>query len=343
MYDLGVSWLSPGLELNDVGFLLQTDQVKQWVFTQYRVTNPVGIFRSQYYNAYQSWQWDFDGRTISRDYEMNCNVQFRNYWFVGAGLSYNELSVSNADLRGGPAIRYPGNIGNWLWLSTDRRKKIQVSVNPQWVWGENNYFRNTNLDLDCTWRPFNALNISISPSYSRNRNQLQYVATGSASGQERYVMAEIDQTTIRVAMRMTFMITPNLSVQYWGQPFGTAGKYNGYKYITDGTATGFAQRFMTIPGGWLTFNGSGYTIDENNNGNSAFSFSKPDFNIGQFRSNMVVRWEYIPGSTLFLVWAQEMNGAFYDRADPLHKKNTFDFNQQVHTIFLVKFTYRFVV
>jgi hypothetical protein len=317
--------------------------VKQWVFTQYRVTNPAGIFRSQYYNAYQSRQWDFDGRSISRDYEMNGNVQFNNYWYIGAGLSYNELSISNADLRGGPAIRYPGNIGNWLWLSTDRRKKIQVSINPQWVWGENNYLRNTNLDVDFTWRPFNALNISISPSYSYNRNQLQYVATGFASGQDRFVMGEIDQTTLRVAMRMTFMVTPNLSIQYWGQPFGTAGKYSGYKYITDGMATGFSQRFMTIPGGWLTFNGSGYTVDEGNNGNAAFSFRNPDFNIGQFRSNTVVRWEYIPGSTLFLVWTQEMNGAFYDRADPLHKKNTFDFNQQVHNIFLMKFTYRFVL
>ncbi len=156
-------------------------------------------------------------------------------------------------------------------------------------------------------------------------------------------MAEIDQTTIRVAVRMTLMITPNLSVQYWGQPFGTAGSYTGYKYITDGTATGFAQRFITVPSAWLAFNGSGYTVNENNNGTTDFSFSKPDFNIGQFRSNLVVRWEYIPGSTFFLVWNQEMNGAFYDRADALHKKNTFDFNQQAHNIFLMKFTYRFVL
>jgi len=62
--------------------------------------------------------------------------------------------------------------------------------------------------------------------------------------------------------------------------------------------------------------------------------------IGQFRSNMVLRWEYIPGSTVFLVWTQERNGSFYD-SDPDHNRYSFEFAEKTHNIFLIKYTYRF--
>ena len=343
VYDIGFSWLSPQLDLNDVGFLQQTDQVRQWVQMQYRVPNPEGMFRSQYYSVYQSQQWDFGGRNLSRDQEVNGYVEFKNLWEAGTGLAYNQHSVSNADLRGGPALLYPGNISNWLWVGTDRRKKFSLNVNPSWIWGQENYLKNTSLDMRITYRPFNAMNIIIAPSFSHNQSQMQYVTTGDVSGEPRYMMGEIDQTTFRVSLRMTYMITPNLSVQYWGQPFGTSGTYKNYKYITNGSASEYTQRFMNVPPSWLTLNGTNYDVDEGNKGSVDYTFAKPDFNIGQFRSNMVIRWEYIPGSTLFLVWTQEMNGTFYGVGDPLYKPYTFDFSQQAHNVFVVKFTYRFVL
>ncbi|GHN02008.1 hypothetical protein WSM22_34970 [Cytophagales bacterium WSM2-2] len=340
VYDFGFSWLSPQLELNDIGFLLQTDLIKQWSLLQYRVPNPAGIFRSQYYNFYQSHLWDFGWRNLSMDQEVNWEWQFQNLWGFGGGVAYNEHSVSNADLRGGPALLYPGNIQSWMWASTDRRKKFYINVSPSWLWGNNNYLQNTNLDVTITYRPTNALNISIAPSYSYNRNEMQYVATAAVAGDPRFLVGEINQTTIRVALRMTYMITPNLSIQYWGQPFGTSGAYSNFKYITDASAAEYHNRYTTLPTNSLTLNDTNYQVDENNKGSVDYTFSKPDFNIGQFRSNMVMRWEYIPGSTLFLVWTQEINGAFYDRSNPLQ---AFDFNQQAHNVFVMKFTYRFVL
>ena len=76
---------------------------------------------------------------------------------------------------------------------------------------------------------------------------MQYVATVPVANETRYVMAEIDQTTMRVSLRMTYMVTPNLSIQYWGQPFGTSGKYNNFKYVTEASATEYRQRFQQIP------------------------------------------------------------------------------------------------
>jgi hypothetical protein len=171
---------------------------------------------------------------------------------------------------------------------------------------------------------------------------MQYVATSDQSGDPRYVVAEIDQTIARISFRLTYMLTPNISLQYWGQPFGSCGKYKNYKLVTDSRADSYDQRFSSIPTEWLRINGTYLEVDEGNDGATEYGFNKPDFNFGQFRSNMVIRWEYIPGSTLFLVWTQERNGAFYD-THPDYDNYSFDFKEKAHNIFLIKFTYRFVL
>jgi hypothetical protein len=338
IYEAGFTWLSPQLELNDIGFLTQTDQMTQWIWTQYRVLNPKGIFRSQRYNFTEYLGWDFDKRNTSEGYELNTNLDFKNFWSFSGGVNYETHNISNADLRGGPALYYPGNISTWLWLGTDNRKKFQFIISPQWRWGLSDYFKNYTLDLGLNFKPANALSISLSPSINTNRNKLQYVATGDADNEDRYIVAEINQTTIRFTLRMTYMLTPNLSIQYWGQPFGTAGKYSNFKYITNADAATFNQRFTHLPANWMALNADDeYSVNENNDDSIDYTFTRPDFNFGQFRSNMVMRWEYIPGSTLFLVWAQEMNGAFYDQ------NYRFSFEEKTHNILMMKFTYRFIL
>jgi hypothetical protein len=151
------------------------------------------------------------------------------------------------------------------------------------------------------------------------------------------VVGRIDQTTIRLVMRATYMLTPNLSIQYYGQPFGTAGQYSKFKSIINANATEYNGRYVALS---PTLNTDTYWVDENNDAIQDYSFGRPDFNFGQFRSNMVMRWEYIPGSTFFLVWTRERNGAFYDSHSE-HKDYSFNFDQKGHNIFLLKFTYRF--
>ncbi|MEQ1587247.1 MAG: DUF5916 domain-containing protein [Cyclobacteriaceae bacterium] len=340
--DLGVTWQSPELELNDIGFLSQTDNITQWFWMQYRKLEPKGITRSQRYNINQWQEYDFGMRNLNTGYNVNAHAEFKNFWRAGGGVTYQVRKASNADLRGGPTIHYPGQLYYWMYASTDPRKKLRLMINPELGIGRENYSQNASVDLDIIYKPINALNISLSPSFSYNNNQLQYVATGSVDDQARYVVAEIDQTTFRLVMRVTYMLTPNLSLQYYGQPFGTSGKYQTYKYVTDGDAAEYNQRYVALPNSWLTLNNNEYLVDENADGSVEYSFGQPDFNFGQFRSNMVVRWEYIPGSTVFFVWTQEKNGAFYN-GETDHKSYEFSFDQKAHNIFLIKYTYRFVL
>lgn len=340
--NISIDWLSPELDLNDIGFLSQTDLINESFWMQYRILQPRGIARWQRYNINQWRGYDFGGRTLEAGYNTNAHAQFNNFWQMGGGITYITHSASNGDLRGGPNIRYPGGVYYWMYLETDRRKKFRVNINPELGRGKDGFSQSANLSLNLTYRPINALNFSLSPSFSRGSNQMQYVATATENNQDVFVVGQIDQTTARLVMRMTLMLTPNLSIQYYGQPFGTSGKYTNFKRITNASASEYTSRFMPINPSTLLLDDDVYSVDANSDGTGDYTFDKPDFNFGQFRSNAVLRWEYIPGSTLFLVWARERNGAFYD-SDPAYEKYSFDFDEKGHNIFLIKFTYRLVL
>lgn len=346
VFDLGYSWLSPQLELNDIGFLSQTDFMRQWLWVGYRKLNQTKHFRAQRYNFNQSQRWDFDRKSLAFGYNVNVNLEFNNFWSAGAGAGHDTHWVSNADLRGGPAMRYPGNTFLWGWMDTDRRKKLSFGFYPEWTWGRENYSKTSFYEVAINYVPTDAIRISIAPSIYHSTNELQYVETAEHQDNPRYIVSQIDQTIARMSMRVTWMITPNLSLQYWGQPFGASGKYKDFKYITNSTAEEYNNRFERLGSTALSFNdGTGnYEVDENTDGIVDYAFSKPDFNFAQFRSNMVLRWEYIPGSTFFLVWTQEINGVFQDRTDQgFHQRYQFDFTEKAYNVFLMKFTYRFVL
>lgn len=340
--DFGLLWQSPEYELNDIGFLAQTDNISQWFWMQYRVLQPKGITRWQRYNINQWRDYDFGKRNTGSGYNLNAHTQFKNFWTLSGGFTWQEHTISNADLRGGPSIRYPGGISYWGFIGSDSRKKLYGELYGEIYQGEKHYARNNYASIDLTFRPVNALNVTVSSSVSRNRNEMQWVAAPEENGETRFLVGEIDQTIALISLRVTYMLTPNLSLQYWGQPFGSSGKYKSFKTITDANADAYAQRFSYLPTSALTLVDDEYHVDEDGNGMRDYSFDKPDFNFGQFRSNMVIRWEYIPGSTLFLVWTQERNGEFYDK-DPNHNRYSLHFSEKAYNIFLMKFTYRFVL
>jgi hypothetical protein len=338
--DLGVVWQSPELELNDIGFMSQTDDVTQWFWMQYRVLQPKGLTRWKRFNINEWTSYDFGKRNTGTGYNVNAHAQWKNYWNTGGGITYQVHTVSNADLRGGPSIRYPGGFNYWGYINSDRRKKVYGELYAELFRGHRHYSSTSSYNLDLTVQPINALNITVSTSFNRNINEMQYVATTDINGNPRYIVGKIDQTVARMSIRMTYMITPNISIQYWGQPFGTSGEYSNFKSITDSRAGSYEERFVALQSPNLSMDDDNYEMDEDGDGMTDFRFGKPDFNFGQFRSNMVMRWEYIPGSTIFLVWTQETNGAFYDSGAD-HKRYSFDFPDKAHNIFLVKYTYRF--
>jgi hypothetical protein len=173
---------------------------------------------------------------------------------------------------------------------------------------------------------------------------LQYVTETTYNGEARYILGRIDQQIVRLSLRLNYNITPDLTIQYWGQPFLAAMDYSEYKRVTDSKADEFNDRFHTFTETEIRFDESenNYYVDENRDGTDDYSFENPDGNFDQFLSNLVVRWEFRPASTIYLVWSQTRDysdgtGSFSlnQNLDNLYTAD------QPYNVFLVKFTYRF--
>jgi hypothetical protein len=185
----------------------------------------------------------------------------------------------------------------------------------------------------------------LSPGYNKSYSDLQYVKRAEFGNDDKYVFASIDRKTISTSFRVNLNLSPDLTFQYWGQPFVATGKYSDHKLITDATAGRYGERFVIYTNEQKSFNGDDlYNIDENLDGLKDYDFDKNDFNVQEFLSNLVVRWEYNPGSTVFLVWSQTRSYST-DTGDMEYFRDLGDLfdggNNKPHNVFLIKFSYRF--
>ncbi len=342
---LGSNYRSPEFELNDSGFLVQTDNINNWGWTQYRVTVPTPLFRSQRYNFFYEQNMDFGGVTTSSGGNFNLNLEFQNYWEMGTGMFVGGRSVSNADLRGGPSITYPGRINTWWWIGTNRQKKVRVSFNNWFNWGQEDYMKRSGINFNVTLRPTDALEVSFSPNINWNRDDLQYIDQVDFNGETQYLLGRVEQTTYRMSMRANYNITPNLTLEFWGQPFLATGEYSEFKKVHLANSENYNDRFRMFESSEVIYDAEEdeYGVFGTGGTTADYTFSNPDFNNVQFRSNFVVRWEYIPGSTLFAVWSS--NGSFSDTLEDNSFSNLRSQlgNLETTNTFLIKYTYRFIL
>lgn len=352
-FEMGTTWRSPELELNDIGFMVNADEINYFFWTGYQINEPVAIWQRLRFN-YNHWsRWDFSGKNLYQAVNVNHHGTFKNFWGYGGGLTYENLDISNNGLFGGPALRKSRGFGQWFYMFTDNRKKLTFNVNINNGWGfdpdEAETVRFRGYSLGINYQPINSLNFSVFPSYNINQRKIQYVTDlqiANEGGEEtRYITGAVDQRTFSMTMRLNYSITPDLSIQYYGQPFISRGRYDRFNYIKDALAANFHDRVALYKPEAIEYieEEELYEVDEDLDGTVDYSFDQPDFNFIQFRSNLVARWEYIPGSELFLVWSQ--NNTFSgDPTDDLIPSLTENiFTNQAQNIFLIKLTYRFLL
>lgn len=345
-FESGLTWRSPELELNDIGFLQAADEINHFTWLGYQIQKPFAIFRNARFH-YNHWaRWDFGGRFLYSAFNTNIHAWFKNNWRIGTGLTWNPVEISNNALRGGASLRRPPGLGNFAYLESDSRKKVFVFANTFFAWGFEHMVRVQEYSAGLTLQPLDALRISLFPGYSRVwRKQDQFVDQASFEGEPRIIVSEVAQRSFSLTTRLTYNITPDLTVQYYAQPFIFRALYNHFAYVTDPMNRHYGDRFHGYDAQQIGRSGDGFAVDENRDGTTDYTFGTPDFNYIQFRSNLVVRWEYVPGSEVYLVWSQgAVPDAGSDLGTPL-VRSLFDnvFERQPRNIFLVKWTYRFLV
>jgi hypothetical protein len=345
-FESGATWRSPELELNDIGFLQAADEINHFTWAGYQIQKPFSVFRNCRFN-YNHWaRWDFGGQFLQLLFNTNAHAWFKNNWYVGGGVNWNPYDVSNNALRGGSSLRRPGGMSNWAYIETDGRKKVSFSLNTFFAWGFDKTVRVQEYSGGASFQPLDALRVSLFPGYSRSwRKQDQFVDNTDFDGDLRSIVSEVEQQSFSLTARVNYNITPDLTVQYYGQPFIFRALYQNYGYVTDPLNKSYDARFHRYDAQEIQLAEDEFLVDENRDGSTDYTFGKPDFNYIQFRSNLVVRWEYIPGSEIYLVWSQGSMPDAYDDLDTPLVKSLFDnvFEEKPQNIFLVKFTYRFLL
>jgi hypothetical protein len=339
-------WKSPGFEINDIGYLRQADQITALLGAGYNQWEPKGIYRRYSINLNINSQFDFEGDWLGKGLEFNASMSFKNYWQAWTTGSLCPAGLSTTMLRGGPMMRIPGSLSYTLGINTDFRKKVVFNLSGGFNRGFDNNLNNRYFTLQVNYKPVKYLLVSFIPSINFTNDQMQYAGTANFDNAPRYIFGSIDQKVISASIRLNLNITPDLTLQYWGQPFIASGKYNDYKYIIDPMAGRYSGRFHIYTDTEITpLPGGGYGINESRgNVKPDYTIGSNDFNYQTFLSNLVLRWEYSPGSCLFLVWSQTRT--FVDPANG--EMDYFNnirnlFGRAPHNIFEIKFSYRFQV
>ena len=339
------SWRSPELELNDIGFLRQADDIKEIGILTYQTLKPVGYFRRINARFEQFTTYDFDGNHNRTQYSMSSNANFKNNWAIYYQFTHKPRIFTNTVLQGGPRFRYSEEVINTINFATDSRKKLRFDSGILLSQGKDNSFSYTEFSTGITYQPMNAFTISMNPSYSLSKSKTQYVTEKSFGSNARYIMANIDQRTLSASVRMDFNINPNLTIQYYGEPFISRGTYSNFNRVTNPTAEYFGDRVETFSTNQISFDATTnqYSVDEDTNGSTDYQIRNPDFAYVQFRSNLVLRWEYIPGSEIFLVWSQGTTGLGNPKDELFTSLDSQILGRKPENIFLIKATYRFLL
>ena len=336
--DVGAAWRSPGFEINDAGFVRNTDEINQFGWVGYSIRNPFSVFRRMSFNFNQWLDFEYGGENLYQAANFNTNAAFRNNWSYNASVTRQNERISAYELRGGPSIRIPGDVNANGNLSTDSRRAVSAGIGGGMTRTDDGAGESRSAWTSVAWRPSDALRLEAQPSWQRYRPEFQYVRAADAGGEPAYVYGALDQKTVDLSLRVDYSITPNLTVQYYGAPFVSAGRYGDFKRITSPRAARYADRFRRLEGvARLDADTGAYVVDENGDGTDDYAFGNPDFNVRDFNSNLVLRWQYSPGSSLYVVWSQARFGYAPDGSFELGNDLDALFGVHPHDVFLIKF------
>jgi hypothetical protein len=340
-YNTGFIWRSPELELNDVGFLRQTDEIIQFVNGRYLWQVPTDIYRNIDVRGEQSTEYDFQGNLNRVRLEAETNISWINNAFTNIGIGANGLRFSNAFLRGGPRWRSANNGYIFTTFGSDSSKKFSYRIRYTYAGSDENVFKRNRYTVSFNYQPIDALNISLENQLEITNDRAQYVTTQDFGFEKRYILGNIKNDEYTTTLRLTYSINPNFSIQFYGQPFISRGRYSEFNFVDKAASESINDRVTFYNKNQISLQNETYSIDENIDKTTDYSFEKPDFSFVQLRTNLVARWEYIPGSELFFVWAR---GAVTND-DPRNSLSESLLNQitnnKVEDTFLIKATYRF--
>ena len=311
---------TPFFETNDIANFNSADGIMPTASLTYRETTPGRVFRSYSVGLNETLEWNFGGDRQSAQLRPSVNMTWNNYWTTSASFT-RTLHTDDASLtRGGPLMQKPRTWSSAFSLGNRSTSQTRWSVST--TNGGNEDGGSTHrVSASFSIRPGPRWQLSASPLYDRVTEPQQYVSTVAGGRPEiynnRYVFAFIDRSTVSTEFRMGYTLKPDMNLDIYAEPFAASGRYYDFGELT---LPGARERitYGTAPDTSFT------TLEDGTRvvtvGDSTFTLRTKDFNTLSFRSNVVLRWEWRAGSTLYLVWQQdrassEVLGSYVNAAD----------------------------
>ena len=334
--------MSPGFEVNDLGYVGRGDYRALSTLVGYQSYHATAHVRNYAAFLYANNAWNFGGNSILQQVAASGYVTFADLWSASVGVRKVFTAFDDRLLRGGPLARLPGGRGLNGSVSTDSRWPVIVALNGSWE-NDASGAESHSIGVSFDMRPTTFLHVTLGPDLTVANKTAQYVATvpdalATQTFGARYVFANLRQNTLSMDMRVEWTLTPDLSFQTYVQPFVASAAYSSFKEFTRPGTYDFAM--YGSDRGTITRSGASYIVDPDGGGAApSFTFFNPDFNVRSLRGNAVLRWEYRPGSAIYLVWQQQRSG-YVPTGDLVFGRDVRGvFDTRATNIFLVKATY----
>ena len=308
---------SPGFETNDVGFMQRTDVISSHAVIRYQNDHPTARFREKnvWFGAWMNRNFDGDG--LGRGVFVEHSAVLANYWNYHTTLYLSPGVIDDRLTRGGPVVRTRASWDTTETVGSDNRKRFYFTLNVH-ADGARDGTYNRTLGVTLTAQPSSSLLLSVSPTVGRLHDPTQYLATfadpaATATYGKRYVFADLEQRTFELGTRVDWTVTPKLSFQLYMQPFVASGDFHDDHALVRPRSADYEPYSAAI--------------------------GNPDFDFRSVRASAVTRWEFRPGSALYVVWNENRADTLGIGDFRLRRDLRGAANAPSHDVFLIKLSY----
>lgn len=344
-FNSSVQFISPGFENNDMGLNFRADKINQHVSIGYKWLEPGKTFQLAMLNTAYMTNHNFAGDKISEMAFLFGFARFNNFWTINPIIGVGPRTLSDQKLRGGPMVISPAGMWSRLYVRTDSRKSIIMGLGGNYQKSEKGSYSfrmSPEIEMNLGTR----LRLEFEPGYSKQVQIAQYIdsfddETAVDMFGSRHIVAQIDRETISAEFRIDYTFTPKLSFQAYVQPYITVGSYSHFKEFERPESYDFVEYGKDSNMEIIKDGDDGYCLYPNGSDGNSLDIENPDFNYKALVGSAVLRWEFRPGSTLYVVWTR--NGS--DEQNP----GVLNFNRDIKNlfkaesdnVFAVKLTYWF--
>jgi hypothetical protein len=315
---VGTVLKDPHFHINKLGYTSRNDYQEFWTWWQYQTQDDWWIVRNSWNNINYGSAWNYDGYNISHWGNFNNWIEFTNGWEAGGGVGFQAEKYSDLETRGNGIWEWPNNptYSWWASIETDDRKLFSFTLNPG-SGGDRggSWFANY---IGVEFRPKSNMEFEIGTNYRRDFNTTRWLLNEDKDedDEDESIFADLDRDQITLEVTASVMLTRNLSWQISGQGLISELNYDNHtRWLPD----------------TRKYDDTGIDPEDYADENGTFS---------ALNSMMLVRWEYMPGSTLYFVWTRARN-EWDDTTKKLHLKDEFDrfFSRGAENVWLLKMSY----